>query len=115
MASGFALMWISYAMFRQSIGYLRALKHLLCYEDSMRDPNVRLPEKAWQSAAVQGRWILLVVGFALCLYGVWSVCAGPVWLQLPLSGVWVIIFIYVVYANVTTGKKKLLGEPTRIV
>lgn len=110
MVSGFALMWISYAMHRQSSGYLRALKHLLCYADLMRDPNVRWPGKAWQSAAVQGRWILLFVGVALCQYGVWKCFPGPEWLRLPLCLIWAMIFSYVLYVNMSKGKEKLRGD-----
>lgn len=74
--SGVALVFISYAMHRQAVGYLHAMEHLVYYAGLIRDPNVRKPGSGLRSAAVQGRAILLLAGTVLFFYGVWK--GGPV-------------------------------------
>ena len=66
--SGVALVWISYAMYRQSKGYLQANEHLVFYARLIGDPNVRKPGGGWKSAAVQGRVILFLLGAWLFLF-----------------------------------------------
>ena len=104
--SGVALVWISYAMHRQSKGYLQAIEHLVCYARLIGDPNVRKPERAWKSAAVQGRAILYLVGAALFFYGVWQDTLVAKWLQLLLSIIWIIILPCTGYAIRPKRKEK---------
>ena len=83
--SGVALVWISYAMYRQSKGYLQANEHLVFYARLIGDPNVRKPGAGWKSAAVQGRVILFLVGAVLFSIGVWNANCIPCWIpRLPL-------------------------------
>ena len=89
--SGVGLVWISYAMHRQSIGYLQAIEHLVCYARLIGDPNVRKPTGGWRSAAVQGRVILFLVGAGLFFFGVWKGTPDPEWIPPLMSFIWIII------------------------
>ena len=89
--SGVALVWISYAMHRQSKGYLQANEFLVCYARLIGDPNVRKPTGGWRSAAVQGRVILFLVGAFLFVFGVWKGTPDPEWIPPLMSFIWIII------------------------
>ena len=96
--SGVALVWISYAMYRQSKGYLQANEHLVFYARLIGDPNVRKPGAGWKSAAVQGRVILFLVGAVLFFIGVWKGTPVAEWIPPLMSFIWLIILTRTGYA-----------------
>ena len=104
-ASGFALVWISYAMHRQSLGYLKANKSLVHYAHLIGDPNVKKPQDGLRSAAFQGRLIPLVVGSFLIGYGIWICPKLPEWSRYTIIGIVEMIPLYIAYETITARKK----------